>query len=403
MAIAAFASMLSASTASAADFEFKPSFSLIEEYNDNVFLTDTGRKEDYITRALPSIRLDYASSLWKWDLSYAFDYRYYARGAVDDESTHRGSLNGNIGILKNIFFLRLSDSFERVSLNNTRDVTQESLFVNQSDRNTYEINPYLVLRPTSTTALNVGYKRADTWYDDPTGVDKTDDVAYVDAVFDISPRTDFTSGYRFTSESNSVKDFDKHDIYAGASYEYGPSSNVHLNMGGTWLDFEGGDNLASFFGSAGLTHDFDMFVLSLDGSIDVTENPRSTPEWVEAYSLALLRKTGRGSYSLSLNFSDYKDLETRSLRSRVYGTSGRVVYNFNQKLSGTVGFTAERIEDKPQNTYTRRFLVSPRLDYALSEGLKLALVYNYADYHSPAIASDNYRNNRFSIEIRKTF
>ena len=160
---AVYFSILSVTTvAQGAEFEVHPSLAVSEEFTDNVFETPTNRISDYITRVLPGIALSYRAPALTGDLNYVFDYRHYARNTRGDETTHELSAKGHLTAVENFMFLDVSDEYQRVSLDVTRDVTKESLFLNQSDRNVATVSPYLTFNPTERILVKTGYRFIDT-------------------------------------------------------------------------------------------------------------------------------------------------------------------------------------------------------------------------------------------------
>ena len=156
-----------------AEFNAKSSVSVSEQYNDNIYLTESGRTTDYITRVLPSFDLNYKAPLWKWDMAYTLDYRHYANGSVADNFAHDLLLDNSTELLKKFFYLDVKEQYTRASLSLTRNYTQESLFVNQSDRNDAVITPHFVFRPGAETTMDLGYTYENIWYKNSLATKKT--------------------------------------------------------------------------------------------------------------------------------------------------------------------------------------------------------------------------------------
>ena len=90
--------------------------------------------------------------------------------------------NGLVKIIDEKLFLQLSDVYTQVSLDVTRDTTNDSLNGNQTDQNIGTVSPYLVLRPTSNLILKTGYRYINTWYKDPASISKQDHQGFVNAI-----------------------------------------------------------------------------------------------------------------------------------------------------------------------------------------------------------------------------
>ena len=151
---------------------FIPPLTVDEDFTDNVYERRNPRKSDFITRLLPGLSLKYNAPLWDWDLAYNFDYRYYARNSRNDDTTHNLAATGHIKIIDELFFLDLSDTFSRVSLDVSRDYTQESLSVKQTDSNTFSASPYFVFHPGTRATIKTGYRYTNVWYRDPAAIDR---------------------------------------------------------------------------------------------------------------------------------------------------------------------------------------------------------------------------------------
>ncbi len=149
LALASIAVVSTCYSASAhgAEFSLQPAITVSEEYTDNLFLTTTNRSEDYITRIVPSIRWTYKAPLWDWDVAYAYDHRYYAKFR-DDQDLYTLDLKNHTRILGDFLQLDVEDVHARKPLSVVRDWTQESLFLNQTDINTFIVTPYIRMRPS---------------------------------------------------------------------------------------------------------------------------------------------------------------------------------------------------------------------------------------------------------------
>ncbi len=398
--------------AGAAEFTLHPSLTVGEEYTDNVFETSANKRADYITRVQPGINLQYKAPFWDWDIGYVFDNRYYARGSRSDDITHNLVGKGLIKVIEEFMFLELSDTYTRVSLNVSRDTSQENLFVNQSDRNIFTASPYFLWRLGTLATLKTGYRYVNTWYREPTGVNRQDQSAFAELSHVFSPKASVTAGYSFTHEITDSNDYDKHDAYAGGRYEYAEKSFVFGQVGNTWMLYSTGSRLSNIFWNAGLTHDFGGVVATLKTDVTFTEDPQSNTTKQTSYVADVSKKLARGDLGLTLSYAELENIVTERLQTRRYGGSVRSSYELLPKLTGTLAFTADKYDQKDliapgkagnlhAGSYTRHFFVVSGLSYLLGEGLTVALNYKYINYSSPGIATDNYQVNRVILEVRK--
>ncbi len=397
--------------AEGAEFKIESTVLISEEYTDNAFLKKDPTDEDYITRALPSITMEYKSPIWEWDISYALDYRHYGNynyyaswveEAREVEATHDLNAKGHITMIKEFLFINISDEYRRVSLDATRDYSEESRFLNQSDRNIFTVNPYFVIKPDALITLTTGYIYSDTEYKDVSAIDKVDNIAYVESEFELSPKMVFNLGYKYTQGEGETSDYDKNDAYYGVSYEYIEGSHFLLTTGNSWLDFDRGGSYSHIFWNVSITHKFSTVTGSLESAVDYDENPQGNPIRENRYSMSLGKPSGRTTLNLSISLREYRDSETEDLQTKSYGITGNLKYELTSRTAVSIGSTAEEFKRESGKTYTNKYLLDLRFDHILSDSLNLALEYKYTDSYSPKTLQDNYMNNRFIVEIKKS-
>jgi hypothetical protein len=392
-----------AGAASGGEFSVHPSIGVTEEYTDNVFETEHGRVSEFTTRAMPGISLAYKAPALEADVNYIFDYRYYARRTRGTETTHALAANGRLTAVENLLFVELSDIYQRVSLDVTRDVTVESLFLNQSDRNVASVSPYIVLTSGKVSQVKAGYRFTDTRYREAVAIDKTNHMAYLDASYEFSPRWYATCGYSFTREDAQTSDYDQHQGYAGFRYEYGNKSFLFGQGGYTRISFSNSRNLSNVYWHAGALHSFTTVTASVNTGVKYDEDPLHNIIQNTYVTGNLEKQLPSGTLGLSLTYSEYTQSESDVLQTRKYGGVVSGKYEFTSQLNGNLSFAAEKYEQKFFDSYTRRFVVDTGLSYLLAKQLSLALTYIFVDYYSPGIATDNKRVNRAMLAISKTF
>lgn len=391
-------------SAEAAEFAIRPSIAVSEEFTDNVFETDVNKRSDFITRAVPGIDLKYRAPVLEWDLGYNFDYRYYIRQTRSDDNTHYLNTRGHLTLVDNLFFLDVTDNYQRVSLDITRDVTRESLFVDQSDQNIVTASPFFVIRPTTQTNLRFGYRYVNTWYKSPDAFDRTDHIGFAEGTYNVSTKMNVTGGYTFTRDLAAVNDYNKHDAYLGFRYEYADTSFLFGQGGGTWIKYSNNDStfIAPFW-NAGIKHKFGSVVATINASVRYYEDPvrRTTQE--TSYSGAVDRDFKRGAAGVFISYAEFVDTEIDRLltKSSTAGTKGR--YELMKDLVANLSFEASRYDHKDTGSYTRRFFVDTGLSYSFVKDLTCSLYYRFIDYYSPVIVTDNKQINRVILELRKTF
>lgn len=387
----------------AAESGLQPSFSLSEEYNDNVLGTSENEKEDYITRVLPGFSGYYRGSRVSLEGAYLLDFNYYAKNTRASTAAHKLHFQSSAEFLKNTGFLRISDTYDKVSVDPTRSRSQESTFLGQTDSNTFSVEPYFTFRPGSLLSVNAGYTYINTWYRGEGNADKRDHVFFLRSDIELSGLDTVNVSVEHLKENGRFLDFEKDDIYTGYKHVFAQGSDISASIGLSRFTPEEGKAYENIFWRAGLNHDFDIFALTLSTSASLNENPQSTPQWDYTYLASLGRKFARSEASLGLVLTDYKDGETEALKTRKYGATVNFKREMTSRVNSAFSVTVEKFELKQLKTYTRRFFFTASADYRFTETLSASLVYNFIDMYSPEIQVDNYTTNRVIAELRKTF
>jgi hypothetical protein len=387
------------SLVTASDFTIRPTIAVSEEYNDNVFETPN-KTTDFITRLMPGITFGYSAPFWEWDLAYNYDYRYYARNSRTGDDTHNMAANGLIRLINDFLLLDLNDTFSRVSLDVSRDRTQESLFANQSDSNNFSASPYLQFHPSRQTTIKTGYRYTNVWYKEPDGIDRRDHVGFIDAAYELSPKLTLNANHTYTHE-NSTEGFDRHTSSLGGRYEYLDKSFISANGGYTFYDSKIGGNSNDPYWNVGVTHYFDHSSVVFTTAVLYPYDPLSGVTREMNYTLAFNKELARGNVSLTLTYDDFSGTEIDVDKS--YGAGISASHELLPNLTGSISCNADKYEHREINSYTRRILVNSSLNYILPREFSIGLNYTFVDSYSPETLSDRYQVNRVSLELRKSF
>ena len=108
-----------------AELRITPSIGIREEYNDNIFLTPSDEEDDFITSVNPAINLTYNTGLLTLSLDYGLNLDFYMHNSEENKIRQFGRLESTISPYRDIFFIRISDVFERVSIDERRQVILE--------------------------------------------------------------------------------------------------------------------------------------------------------------------------------------------------------------------------------------------------------------------------------------
>ena len=404
----------------------KPAVTVSEEYNDNIFLTAYGKENDYITRVLPSVRFLYNAPFWDWDAAYSYDYRRYAYHRDVDDNTQTATITNKTRLISEYLFLDASDEYNRVSLSLARDYTQESLFVNQSDRNVLLLSPYAVFHPGTSTTLKGGYTYQNIWYKDPAAVDKIDNIAAFEVKEEASPRLTLSMNLKHTSDDNRVDKYRKNDLALGPRYEYAENSFLWFFLGGSQIAFEQSGNARQFTWDAGITHRRPTYSLTIETALNYVDDPLRVLLREDRYTATLKSEADLASMPASTGFPDYRNAAPQPLEARTTWSvsAGMLEYrapvtNFledrtyrgyvsfghaiTQRWRGAYNLTAERFYDMQLETFSTRYVTDVRFDYQAAEKLTLSFNYRFTDSYSHDYYYENYGNSRFILEAKYVF
>jgi hypothetical protein len=405
--------------AEGAVFRIEPSITLAEEYNDNIFL-DQKRVDSFITRLAPSVHVKYTTSFWDWDLNYTYIYYYYTRHHLENDYTHLLTLRNRTELLKDNLYVEVRDDYSRVSENVSVDYTQQSPSANQTDQNIFVVNPYLILRPSTTSRVILGYIFQDIRYLNSSIVNQfatvnhTDHIGYADTAIDLSSRMTFTAGVRYTSDRNYIENFTQYDVYAGPQYTYAENSFIYVRGGESWFDFEPKNDSRHayrdfWFWDAGITHRISLFSLNLNTRRFIVTDPTRVVTREDQHSASISYTGQRAVVTLAGYLSQFRDERFDVPISNSQSALGTVLYRVTPTTNATLGVRYDDVQDKTDPNgnalvgTTRILSSNARIDHALSLKATLSFEYRYVDSMSNDIPIHNYTNNRYILEYRQLF
>ena len=390
--------------AAGAEYRIQPSITLGEEYEDNVFLTPNNKQDDFITRIIPAVVFAYRTGFWSWDMDFAYDYRKYLKGTRTEDSTYRLNLRNRTILIDNLLFFEAQDQYQRVSLDVTKDYTQQSLFVNQSDENVLTLNPYVATRLGSGSKMNFGFKYVNYQYTDPSAIDNVDHIAYLETLSELSSNTTFSTGIRYTRGQNHVIDYYKTDVYAGPRYAYAPNSYVYCLLGETWVDFAGFPQTKHLLWDLGFFHRYSTMSLAVETKTDTVPDPTRIWTRVDQLEATLTRETAtRTAISVIAGWYEYRSAETNHLENTAYRLSGTLRHVLSPTLTISGEIDNRRLFDYTTSVATYVYEGGVSLERRFLADLTATFAYWYVNSYSPDDYIQNYVNNRLSAELTYRF
>jgi len=386
-----------------AEFRIQPALMLGEEYNDNILLQNNNPEKDYITYIDPSFTLHYQTSLWLWDGLYSLEYRYFDKYGVNTDSTQTAHLRNLTEIIHNFFYFEGIEDLRRVSIDVTNDFTQQSPVAHQTDQNTITLNPYMVLKPTDYMTVRYGHTIVYTRYTTGGGVDRTDNIDYLESSSALSSSLTFTVGASQTLDKNDIQNYAELEIYTGLRYAYGDNSALFGRVGVGWFDFQDDVHRTEYEWNVGINHHVSPYLITLETSVSYGTDPLSISTRTDDYRGIISRETQRSTISVTTELQEYKNIQTNVLMDKTRSAKGSYNYRFTHRTSATIQSTYSDMVTFPGSFSTYMSQSSVQINYQLTERIAMDLLYSHIRSYSPVIAIYNYRNNREVFELRMTF
>ena len=397
-------SMMAPDYAVSAEFRMEPGIMLSEEFNDNIFLTPE-KNSDFISSVAPSINIQYYVPLWDWNVSAFYAYRYYTRyhNYIQESNIPNLNLANHTRIIDEYIFLDIKDTYEKTSLDPIRDYTQESAFMNQTNRNILTVNPYFIIRPTSQMTVTTGYTYSNTWYKDPTAIDQTENTVYTGLQQELSQRSLMTAGIRHIQMSNIIQDYTQDDVYLGGKHEYIGNSTLAITIGNSWINIPDVERTTQITWDANWTHRYSTMTVIYETGLRFIPDPHLITRREDRYLVTVRRDIERTSLIASGGLIEYRNVLNKHLETSSYRVNGTMSHAITTKSTIIFNLGVDWLTDYPVYTKTDRYLTGVRFEHMAAENLTLALDYRYTNVYSADVYLDNYVNNRFTVEIRKVF
>jgi hypothetical protein len=386
-----------------AEFKFTPSISIREEYDDNIFLTANNEKEDFITTITPGMSLGYDSERLRLSLNYSFIAYMYMHHSSENEISHNAQFDSTLTVLRDFLFLKVTDAYSRVTIDQRRQVVQDNRFVNATDSNHFTVNPYLEYPLSGTLKVKTGYTYENIWYKSDEGDDEETHLMTAGVIKEFSQK--FTTSLFYTYSIHDLKtggdlnDYDRQDVTFGANYQLTQKLSLNGSFGHAWLDYKESGNHDSDTWDANAQYQITEaisfqvgyaknFASSVDAGVSETETV-----------FASLTRQGTIAMSLRAFKKDETYLE-EDRKDESTGVAASASYPITPNLTGRI--TGLYTYDKflPEEEKVNRYGAGISFDYALRL-VTISLGYSY-DLSNSNIETNDYRDNRAWVEARIT-
>ncbi len=334
-----------------------PTFTISEEYNDNIFLTNSNKKSDFITGFTPGLEVTFARGDYEVTALYRFTSELYADHSELDQVLRRQDffLNGAWRVTPRLT-LSLADSF--VSSTDTNVVTEEGVSTGRTRALSNTITPALSYQLTSLTAMRV--TTSVTHQEFEADELRGSDIYRGDLSFDhrLTPLLTGTVGYTFQyfdiqRESNSTT----HTLRLGATYRFTPTLTGAVAAGPT-LEVRDGDTEVRPFASISITDRFKWGSLSgqYDHTVGTAGGLGGTTENDVLRGLVQVTGLARGlALEFSPRFTSVRGDQAGNGQDRIdvqtVTLSLRAIYRFNEWIAAAGGYNFfHQSSDRRDNT-----------------------------------------------------
>jgi hypothetical protein len=406
--IASFAAFLSIiccySQAESSEFSVKPSIILREEYDDNIFLTKDDRRDDYITKILPSLHIDYKTPFWDLTSDYTLNWWYYAN-LNQAKDSHNLKLESKAGIIKNLLYLDLSDIYSSVVLNPRRPSTDINLDINRSDSNNAVLSPYLKYQLTQQSSLSTGYRYTNIWYRKGTAVNRQTHTGFAtfEYIFNPKLKTSLSAEYTYDRPQNSLLDKSNNQTagFFRAIYTLNPRTNLDGTLGYRWVHFSNGRKEHIPIYSALLTYRFqETGRVELSASSTFSPSPELGSMESKTGQLAIIY--GKPLVIKSSIFYRRDKYIEKDQQDNAVGITLGIEYKPQPRLTYRVSGRYEKDKFLPENRKRDIYGGAGEIAYLLTNKSSISLSYNYTRQNGHT-ESDYYLDNVIAIQTNITF
>lgn len=394
--------MLVPGAAMAEDNNFRASLGLSQEYNDNVQEVNHG-KGDFVTTLKPNLAYTYNGPRLLFDTSYQGEFAHYLDGVRNDGVRNNLNLLSRFAAVQDFLFLEVTDTYQTIYQDVTRgDATGATGTVQQVNQNIFGFSPYTVFRFGQRGNLKTGWRFQDIQYDGQ-GVDKTQNIGFADAKYELTDKWAAEAGYSITRQDSEQVGYVRQVPYVGARYQYAEDSYRYLHVGESFTQNDGqkaGD--PRFFWEFGGVQTFGSVSVEAVSAVKYEDDPLSGGTYErQTNSLSLTKKFKRTRLGLYGSYDHYEG------GSRGTTETTRVGFTLNHELSARLSGSLDvsrQLQDGSISE-TERWEGGVGLKYLLSEEYVADLWYRVKNAYATGSNSDRdtYRVNRIGLQLTRTF
>ncbi len=215
--------------------------SVKEDYNDNIFLTDNNKEDDFITKIGPSFTLNYKSGRHEAAIEYSYEWQDYAQNSEADDGRQQGSAKVTSVLIERLLTVNISDVYENTATDPRRSTNESEVLMNTVAKNTFTFNPVIYRNLSPVMTLSAGYEFIDADYNNDTSEDFRYNNLYLNLERRLSKRLTVSAKYGRDdkeTEGDITEDFISQNASVSSTLQLTPSTSFDATFGRTWYDYE---------------------------------------------------------------------------------------------------------------------------------------------------------------------
>jgi hypothetical protein len=380
------------------EFSIKPTVTLSEEYDDNIFLTADNKVGDYITRLTPSVNLTYKTPIWNLALDDTFAAWYYAKQGTSYTSNN-ANLSSNLTVIKNLFYFDVTDVEANVILNPRGPSTTTNLNVNQTNSNIANIMPYIKYQIDPATDVKAGVTYTNIWYNSQgTNRHQYDGLVAITHAFDPKLNALLGAEYLLDRPESGEPNDDETAAYASVFYTFDPRTKFDGTAGYRWISFSDGLDYDKPTYNVGLVYQLprkgqielratSLFVVSPEQGLVDSEKQQFTVSYGETTSISGSIYHDRDTY--------FQIAQTNDAEGATVGLS----YTPNIRMAYKISGTYEKDTYQPGDVKRDVYSASAGISYKLTPKASIGLTDYYYKSNGQQILGNLYTDNIVKLSL----
>lgn len=379
---------------SRARVEVSPYLTVIEEYTDNLFLSEDNEEDDWITTTVPGIGLFYDSVALEFDIDYSLKLRFYLDHSEDNETSLRDIQRTKAhGLLfpERDFKVFADGEIKRVSVDERGPGVEETVLVNSTILYTVAVNPQYRWMPATNYSVTFGYRYERSDYESGAGDDNESHEYSLLLNRRLSSNTELLVKYAFLDyREDFFQNFEQQTLTAGVAHQLGPRLTMEAEAGIAQIDYADGATNDWVTWNGSFVYNFsEALSLSLLYARDFTVSvSRGLIKGDNAS--ALLSYESRASFEGRFYWSDDEYLQDET-EDEVYGTALSLLVPIEDHYYAKALYDYKYLHFNPDDEKADRYTIGATIGYAFNT-LDISLGYRFQVNESDIDVNDYYNN-----------